>query len=158
VSDADHSTAAHDAPPDAVPAGPADAPQGTPTVEHARWLGEPVEIPTRPGMFRRSFIGPNDGVHELFLEELTFRQGAAIPLHQHPIVEVFVVLEGSLSFRLGDETIVVGPERTVRIPPNTPHAVINLEGRAARVLCAAPWDHTTFYRDVTTYLDGEPRD
>ncbi len=154
MSDADRPAAAHEAPPAAAPAVSPDAL----TVEHVRWLGEPAEIPTRPGMFRRSFIGPNDGVHELFLEELTFHQGAAIPLHQHPIVEVFVVLEGSLSFRLGDETIVVGPERTVRIPPNTPHAVINLEGRAARVLCAAPWDHTTFYRDVTTYLEGEPRD
>jgi quercetin dioxygenase-like cupin family protein len=146
VSNADRPAVAPDAPPDA------------PTIEQVRWLGEPSEIPTRPGMFRRSFIGPGDGVHELFLEELTFQQGAAIPLHQHPIVEVFVVLEGSLSFRLGDDTLVVGPERTVRIPPNTPHAVVNLEGRAARVLCAAPWDHTTFYRDVTTYLEGEPRD
>jgi len=146
VSDADHAQGTHPTPPE------------RPTVEHVRWLGEPTEIPTRPGMFRRSFIGPDDGVSELFLEELTFRQGAAIPLHQHPIVELFVVLEGTLTFRLGDQTIQVGPERTVRIPPNTPHAVVNLEGRAARVLAAAPWDHATFFRDVTTYLEGEPRD
>ena len=98
-----------------------------------RWIGEPTEIPARPGMFRRSYIGPKDGVRELFLEELTFRQGAAIPLHQHPIVEVFVMLEGSLTFRLGDETLVVGPEHTVTIPPNTPHAVVNVEGRPVEV-------------------------
>lgn len=139
------------------PAAP-DPPPERPSVEPVRWLGAPTEIPTRPGMFRRSFIGPDDGVRELFLEELTFRQGAAIPLHQHPIVEVFVVLEGSLSFRLGDETIEVEAERTVRIPPNTPHAVVNLHGRAARVLAAAPWDHATFFREVTTYLEGTPRD
>src|SRR4051812_19687566 len=123
-----------------------------------RPLGDPAEIPTRPGMLRRSFIGPADGVHELFLEELTFHQGAAIPLHHHPIVEVFVVLDSLLTFRLGEETFVVGSGYTVTIPPNTPHAVVNVEGRVAKVLSAAPWDHATFFRDVTTYLEGEPRD
>jgi quercetin dioxygenase-like cupin family protein len=123
-----------------------------------RWIGEPVEIPTRPGMLRRSYIGPDDGVRELFLEELTFHQGAAIPLHQHPIVEIFVVLEGSLTFRLGDETIEVGADRTVTVPPNTPHAVVNVDGRVARALSAAPWDHSTFFREVTTFLEGTPRE
>jgi quercetin dioxygenase-like cupin family protein len=139
---------------------PAPAGEATPSpaAQHVRWIGQPTEIPTRPGMFRRSYIGPDDGVRELFLEELTFKQGAAIPLHQHPIVELFVMLEGSLTFRLGDETIEVGPEHTVTIPPNTPHAVVNVQGRIARVLSAAAWDHSTFFRDVTTYLEGEPRD
>jgi quercetin dioxygenase-like cupin family protein len=144
-----------------VAPAPTDAPatgSPGPAMEHVRWIGQPTEISARPGMFRRSYIGPDDGVRELFLEELTFRQGAAIPLHLHPIVEVFVMLEGSLSFRLGDETLAVGPDHTVTIPPNTPHAVVNVEGRVARVLSAAAWDHGTFFRDVTTYLEGEPRD
>lgn len=139
-----------------MPAG--EERQQQPASERVRWIGEATEIPTRPGMFRRSYIGPDDGVRELFLEELTFRQGAAIPLHFHPIVEVFVMLEGRLTFRLGDETIVVGPEHTVTIPPNTPHAVVNIEGRVARVLSAAAWDHGTFFSEVTTYLEGAPRD
>jgi quercetin dioxygenase-like cupin family protein len=126
--------------------------------EAVRALGEPAEIPARPGMLRRSYVGPADGVRELFVEELTFGHGAAIPLHQHPIVEAFVMLEGELTFRLGDQTLKVGPEHTVTIPPNTPHAVVNTEGRVARVLSAAPWDHSTFFREVTTYLEGEPRD
>ena len=139
MTDADHAT-------------PAEQPQAV------RPLGDPSEIPTRPGMLRRSYVGPADGVRELFVEELTFGHRAAIPLHQHPIVEAFVVLEGELTFRLGDETIVVGPQNTVTIPPNTPHAVVNAEGQAARALSAAPWDHSTFFREVTTYLEGEPRD
>ena len=109
-------------------------------------------------MSRRSFIGPDDGVTELFLEELTFTQGAAIPLHQHPIVESFVVLDGELTFRLGDETLTVGPEHSVTIPPNTPHAVVNGEAKIARALSAAPWNHDTFFREVTTYLEGTPRE
>lgn len=127
--------------------------------DHVRRLDAAAEpIPTRPGLSHRSLIGPADGVRELFLEELTFEQGAAIPLHQHPIVEIFVVLDGALTFQLGDETLVVEPEQTVAIPPNTPHGVVNGGARVARALVAAPWDHSTFYRDVTTYLEGKPRD
>jgi quercetin dioxygenase-like cupin family protein len=145
---------------DADSAAPADqrATQPGHQGEAVRALGRPAEIPTRPGMLRRSYVGPGDGVSELFVEELTFGHGAAIPLHQHPIVEAFVVLEGSLTFRLGDETLVVGPQHTVTIPPNTPHAVLNADGKTARVLSAAPWDHDTFFRRATTYLEGTPRD
>jgi quercetin dioxygenase-like cupin family protein len=126
--------------------------------DQVRPHAEPAPIPTRPGMANRSLIGPADGVRELFVEELTFHQGAAIPLHQHPIVEAFVVLDGALTFRLGDETLEVGPSHTVTIPPNTPHAVLNGRGEVARAITAAPWDHATFFRDVTTYLEGQPRD
>jgi quercetin dioxygenase-like cupin family protein len=129
-----------------------------PANDAVRPLGEPTAIPTRPGMTRRSLIGPDDGVRELFVEELTFVQGAAIPLHHHPIVESFVVLDGALTFRLGDQTITVEAERTVTIPPNTPHAVVNGDAKVARALSAAPWNHDTFYREVTTYLEGKPRD
>ena len=136
----------------------ADQPAPDEQPQAVRSLGEPSEIPTRPGMLRRSYVGPADSVRELFVEELTFGKGAAIPLHQHPIVEAFVVLDGALTFRLGDQTLTVEAEQTVTIPPNTPHAVVNVEGRAARVLSAAAWDHATFFRDVTTYLEGAPRD
>ncbi|MCC6174554.1 MAG: cupin domain-containing protein [Chloroflexi bacterium] len=128
------------------------------TAKAVRALGQPTEIPTRPGMYRRRYVGPDDGVHELFVEELTFQHGAAIPLHHHPVVESFVVVDGSLTFRLGDETLDVEAERTVTIPPNTLHAVVNEHQNPARAICAAPWDHDTFYRAATTYLEGEPRD
>lgn len=129
-----------------------------PAAGTVRPLGGPTPIPARPGMSRRRFVGPDDGVRELFVEELTFEQGSTIPLHQHPIVESFVVLDGELTFRLGDETLVIGPETTVTIPPNTPHGVVNDAARVARAICAAPWDHDTFYREATTYFEGEPRD
>jgi quercetin dioxygenase-like cupin family protein len=135
---------------------PADATTSGPGP--VRPVGAPLEIATRPGMSRRSFIGPDDGVTELFVEELTFKQGATIPLHQHPIVEAFVVLDGALTFRLGDETLTVEAEQTVTIPPNTPHAVVNGRAKIARAISAAPWNHDTFFREVTTYLEGTPRD
>jgi quercetin dioxygenase-like cupin family protein len=150
VTDLDHA-------PDSASA-PARSEAGADARDAVRPLGDPLAIPTRPGMSRRSFIGPDDGVSELFVEELTFEQGAAIPLHQHPIVESFVVLVGELTFRLGDEILTVGPEHSVTIPPNTPHAVVNGEAQVARALTAAPWNHDTFFREVTSYLEGTPRD
>ena len=147
MTDLDHA-------PDSAPSEPLPSPAH----EHVRPLGEAAPIPTRSGMAHRSLIGPADGVRELFVEELTFEQGAAIPLHQHPIVEAFVVLDGALTFRLGDETLEVQASHTVTVPPNTPHAVLNSRARVARALSAAPWDHATFFRDVTTYFEGQPRD
>jgi quercetin dioxygenase-like cupin family protein len=123
-----------------------------------RPLGKPVEVPTRPGMYVRSLVGPGDGVTELFVEEVTFHEGAAIPLHHHTVVEAWVVLDGALTMRLGDETITVGAGHTVTVPPGTPHGVLNSRAVVARALAVAPWDHATFFREATTYLEGLTRE
>ena len=122
-----------------------------------RALGQRRPIRTRPSQRRRSLVGPDDGVHDLFLEELHFDPGAEIPLHEHPVVEAFVVLEGALTVRLGDETVVAEAEHTVAIPPGTRHALANHGADTARAIAAAPWNHDTFFKDATTYLEGVPR-
>ena len=123
-----------------------------------RPLGEPTAVPTRPGMFVRSLVGPLDGVHELFVEEVMFHEGGAIPLHHHTVVEAWVVLEGALTIRLGEETLTVEAGHTVTVPPGTPHGVLNGRALVARALAVAPWDHATFFREATTYLEGLARD
>ena len=123
-----------------------------------RPLGEPTEVPRRPGMYERSFVGPEDGVTELYVNEVTFTEGAEIPLHHHTVVEAWVVLDGALTIRLGDETLTVEAGHTVTVPPGTPHGVLNGRALVARALAVAPWDHSTFFRDATTYLEGLARD
>lgn len=123
-----------------------------------RPIGEPTEVPTRPGMYVRSLVGPGDGVTELFVEEVTFHEGAAIPLHHHTVFEAWVVLDGSLTVRLGDETMTVEAGHTVTVPPGTPHGVLNGRAVVARALAVAPWDHATFFREATTYLEGLTRE
>jgi quercetin dioxygenase-like cupin family protein len=130
-----------------------DAPRPGP-----RKLGPPQPLPTRPGQRYRALIGSEDGVHELFVGEATFEPGSAIPLHQHVVIEAFAVLEGTLTFRLGDQTLVVEAEQTVTIPSGVPHAIVNNGSALARAVAAAPWDHATFFRDATRYLEGIPRD
>jgi quercetin dioxygenase-like cupin family protein len=54
-----------------------------------------------------------------------FPPGHGPKLHTHPYEELFVVLEGTASFRVGDRTVEVGPQNIVIVPPNTPHGFTN---------------------------------
>ena len=61
----------------------------------ARSVGELQPVVNRPGMLSRNLIGSEHGVTSFYLVELVFDEGARIPLHTHPIEEVFVVEEGA---------------------------------------------------------------
>ena len=103
-------------------------------------------------------IGSEHAVTSLYLVELLMDKGAAIPLHTHPIEEVFVVAEGELTFQLGEERLSAGADAVIRIPPGVPHAVRNSAQGQARALAAAAWNRATFFREATTYLEGRSRE
>jgi quercetin dioxygenase-like cupin family protein len=115
------------------------------------------DIPNRPGMRGRNLIGAEHGVTSLFVGELHMEPGCSIPLHMHPTEEVFVVTEGTLTMRVGDETVSAGPESVVCVPAGVPHAVINQELETARALTAGAWNRSTWFSEGTTYLEGDPR-
>jgi quercetin dioxygenase-like cupin family protein len=55
--------------------------------------------------------------------------GSAVPEHAHEHEQLGVVLRGSVTFRVGDETREFGPGGTWRIPSNVPHEVhVGAEG------------------------------
>ena len=57
--------------------------------------------------------------------------GSGPKLHRHPYAEVFLVQEGSLTFTVGDETVVAEAGQIVVVPAGTPHKfVTNGPGRA----------------------------
>jgi quercetin dioxygenase-like cupin family protein len=122
-----------------------------------RKLGDPRPVPNRPGQASRTLVGPEDGARELFVEEIRFEPGAEIPRHHHPVVEAWVVLDGALTVRVGDDVAVVEADQTVAIPPGTAHALANRGTVAARALAVAPWDHDTFFSAATTYREGVAR-
>ena len=115
-------------------------------------------VPTRPGIRARSLIGPAHGITAFFVHESWLEEGAAIPLHTHPVDEVLIVAEGALTVEAGGESDVVPGGHTVVIPPGTPHRLSNHGPAAVRMLAAAAWNHATFYREGSTYLEGEPRE
>ena len=114
-------------------------------------------VPNRPGMRTRDLAGSEHGFDSLFLAETEMETGSAIPLHTHPIEEAWVVTEGSLTLRIGEETVLVPPGFVARVPPHVPHAVRNDGGATVRALTAAPWERATFFSKATTYLEGSAR-
>jgi quercetin dioxygenase-like cupin family protein len=120
-------------------------------------LGGIRDIGNRPGMRGRNLIGTEHGVTSLFVGELHMEQGCSIPLHTHPTEEVFVVTEGTLTLRLGDQSVSAGPDSVVCIPPGVPHAVTNQEPETARALTAGAWNRATWFSEGTNYLEGLPR-
>jgi quercetin dioxygenase-like cupin family protein len=48
---------------------------------------------------------------------------STVPEHRHDHEQLGMVLQGSLEFRVGDETRRLGPGGTWRIPSNVPHEV-----------------------------------
>jgi quercetin dioxygenase-like cupin family protein len=117
-----------------------------------------VPIPQRPGQRGRTLIGTEHGISSFYVAEIVFEPGAAIPLHTHLVEEAFMVAEGELAMRMGDEEIVARAESVVSVPAGVPHAVRNAGPAPARALAAAAWNRATFFREATTFLEGEPRD
>jgi quercetin dioxygenase-like cupin family protein len=48
---------------------------------------------------------------------------SVVPEHSHPNEQLGLVIRGSISFRVADETRNLGPGETWRIAPDTPHEV-----------------------------------
>ena len=78
--------------------------------------GDYRDVPTRPGIRARSLVGPQHGITDFFLHENWLEEGAAIPLHTHPVDEVVIVAEGVLTVEAGGETQAVGGGHTVVDP------------------------------------------
>jgi mannose-6-phosphate isomerase-like protein (cupin superfamily) len=61
------------------------------------------------------------------------------PLHHHAFDEAFYVLDGELTFQLGDELVAAGPGAFVFAPGGTVHTLANLgEARARYLLLCTP--------------------
>jgi quercetin dioxygenase-like cupin family protein len=59
---------------------------------------------------------------------------AGPPLHHHDFDESFYVLEGELTFQLGEELSTAGPGALVFAARGSHHTLANLSGSAARYL------------------------
>ena len=116
-----------------------------------RSLDALTPVAARPGLRFRVLVGPQDGVQNLFVGEAVAEPGVEVPPHQHTVTEAIVVLEGTVTIRVGEQTLEVGAGQTFAFPPGVPHTLANRGDTAARFLATAPWDHAT-YSEVTTYL------
>ena len=67
-------------------------------------------------------ISFGDGADSMSVLEFSARSGAGTPLHVHHTQdEIFHVLEGEVTWHVGDEDLKVGPGMTLRAPKGIPH-------------------------------------
>lgn len=88
-----------------------------------------------PGHMKR-IVGPEVGASNVDLHAVVLDPGTAPgPYHVHPRAEsVYVVMEGSVRFRIADADHDVRANQAVFIPAGAPHSVANLSGEPARLL------------------------
>ena len=81
-------------------------------------------LPTSHGTFKRVIAasGLIPGITQIAMAE--FGPGDVIEPHSHPTMwEIFLVLEGRMRYRGGDEDEVAGPGDVVMVPPGTVHSL-----------------------------------
>ncbi len=60
----------------------------------------------------------------IMLSLVEFAPGAVVELHSHPHEQMGLLLEGEMTFVIGDEEHVLGPGDMWRIPGNVAHSAI----------------------------------
>jgi quercetin dioxygenase-like cupin family protein len=111
------------------------------------------EIEMRPGIRGQFLASRAHGARSVCLLVNTVAPGAAAPLHKHTVEETMLVLEGTVWVRISDERYTVGPQHTVIIPAETPHAWGNSGPGVAKLLWA--FGGSDPFLD-STYLEGTP--
>jgi len=94
----------------------------------------------------RTFEGGKHGSSSVSFFLVHNQPGQGPKLHHHPYDETFIILEGHVLVRVGDETVEGGPGDIVIGPPGIPHGFTNLGPGRARLVCihAAPAMQTEF--------------
>jgi mannose-6-phosphate isomerase-like protein (cupin superfamily) len=72
----------------------------------------------------REFIGEEHGTDVCFIL-VDMPPGDGVRLHRHPYPELFIVQEGSATYRVGDRTLEVEAPRTLIVPGGVAHGFAN---------------------------------
>jgi len=84
-----------------------------------------------PTAHSHEFVGAEHGEVPFSIILVHSRPGVGPKVHRHPYAEVFIVEDGEATFRLGDETVVVGEGHVVVGPPDVAHGFTNTRERRA---------------------------
>jgi mannose-6-phosphate isomerase-like protein (cupin superfamily) len=82
------------------------------------------------------------------------------PVHVHPSFdEIFAVLDGTLTMRVGEETAPAGPGDTVIVPGSVPHTFANLSDAPVRVMIVVtPGGFEPYFDEIAAHLAAGPPD
>jgi mannose-6-phosphate isomerase-like protein (cupin superfamily) len=112
------------------------------------------EIPWRPGYRNFVLAGREEGL-ACIAGYSVIEPGSGAPLHAHKDDdEIFIVLEGALDLRLGEEQVLVEANHTIAIPAGVPHAFVAVGPGPTRMFTFMPRNRAI--ADATTYFEGVP--
>lgn len=112
------------------------------------------EIPWRPG-YRNFVLAGRDQGLACIAGYSVIEPGSGAPLHVHKDVdEIFILLEGTLDLRLGDEQLLVEANHTIAIPAGVPHAFVAVGPGPTRMFTFMPRNRAI--AEATTYFEGAP--
>jgi quercetin dioxygenase-like cupin family protein len=81
--------------------------------------------------------------------------GGRPPLHRHDFDETFYILEGELTFQLGDDLVTRGAGDVAFAPRGVPHTYANLSGAPARALLViTPAGFERYFDRLTAEITG----
>jgi|SRR5215204_1441750 len=82
----------------------------------------------------REFVGADHGGIGVCVIFVDAPPGTGPSLHKHPYEELFLVLEGEVTFLAGEKEAQAGVGDVVVVPADTPHAFTNTgEGRLRQI-------------------------
>jgi quercetin dioxygenase-like cupin family protein len=107
-------------------------------------------------LLMKAQVGDGDGT--FYLGELMLREFAGPPPHVHERhLDSFFVLEGTLTVRLGDETVAAPAESYVVAPPGNVHTFSNPGGETVRVLnIMAPGGFEQYLKEAAAAGASDP--
>lgn len=112
------------------------------------------EVPWRPGYRNFVLAGRKEGLACIAGFSI-IEPGAGAPLHAHDGVdEIFIVIEGTLDLRLGDERRLVEADSTIAIPAGVKHSFVAVGPRPVRMFTFMP--RSRAIAEATTYFEGAP--
>lgn len=102
-----------------------------------------------PGERNRVRVASHATGHAYAVMESLLQPGAAVPEHSHRETEVFVVLDGEMTYRVAGETFVRGAGGCLAVPGGVAHAWRNAGDRPARVLAIfSPGTIEPMFREI----------
>ena len=93
---------------------------------------------------------PGEAVEGRFsITEFLFPRHTSPALHTHPQDESYIVLDGNVTVKAGNDRFELGPGGTAAIPPGVPHT-FRVDSKTARVLVlSTPAGIEAFVRDAS---------
>ena len=82
------------------------------------------------------FQGRDDINVSIFVTQ--YERGQGVGLHVHPYAEMFVVMEGTAAFTVGDQQVTVPAGNMIMAPPETPHRFEGAGDDTLRVVSVHP--------------------